>query len=1717
MPSRPRRHAPVPRWAMALQIIVLLSVTWQSARAATDHVVVDEYFFQCLDGAQGAFVELNADGPGQTYDARIGLRILNASGGVMLDIPSLFADRAGQPWLQGQRFLLAGAGFAELTGVTPDAVLSVLPSTSAGGILLYLRPLSGTTITVLERVEYARGSLTHALPPVGRSAVRTPEGLHVVAPIPTPTNNAGQRATAAGCFAGTVRQLVIQEFALNCALGDRSGGFVEITNQGSSQFLDADLKLRAQDPAGAVLFDMPLGFGSRAGTPWNSGRSWLIGGSALHTAQGAGVDALWPVALDAIGGTLTLYGDDGAGGELVIDRASYGTPELPVPPAGMSLTRIAGGGGYTATLPVTPVAFSGLVLIADQCVRPTTLRVRELLTACSAGPEAASYIELTAVGLGARRDPTLAVEVRDRTGAVQGELPLEFGPFANTTWPSGTSWLLASPGFNSPTGVPPDGQLPFALDRVQGSVRILRRPGGPGTTPEYVHGVSWGGGSPPPAPGTALTLAANDSYALSTTPRPRNVAGEPYSCPPPPDTLLGPVATSVLVCRGCFDGTPRGQYVQIELAANALLDSSFVLRVYDRAGVLLGTRTRLFTGAPATRQPGAGHWLVADESYTLGSPGTHIDALLPAPLDTVAGAIEVVALQRGNERMLQRFSYGGGFPRLPPGGYSTSLPAGTVSFASPVDHAGLSQRLRGCHFFAAPGAFVSEVFLRCIDGSKDLQYISISGLDTREPVDATMSFQIIDDRGRTLYQLPRLLPNGFPVGDGSPLRQFLLAGPRFEAITGVAPDAVLPLDLTQGSLNSVVLQLTRGDGTSSQLSYTTNGAFPPPGRAWFSDPNGISYNRRGPAATRLDGTRVTFPAECADSSRVTPMVLQQFALGCFDGDPRGQFVQLIASGLEDSLTAEYALEVRDRDDQLIDEIAPVFGGRVGLPAASQTLLLAPANTPLPIPRDGTLHAALDTLAGRFTLVRRGAGTREFVWSHTYDRRTSTVAPLGMGFQAGPGDSLIAVFARPQNFQFQNAVLLGCHYTTSNSLPLVVRSVAGACGDGSLAASYVELVPVRSGALLPSLFLRVTDGSGAMQIPLFPEARAFDTWPGGRSLLIAGPDFEATTGTRPDRVLPRPFGATIATFVTGVQDPSRGTNFNLDASTFDFKNLPEPGRALERASNGVLVSTGAPSPRTWDGGFVQVPFGCLNQSGLPDAVQIARVMLRCTNGGTGAQFVQLDRTSTLATRANDLAVRLYDHLGALTGERDSLFGPSPPTFWGSSTSVLLGGPEVQATYGIQPDALLPAALDTLGGIVQLTRPGPDGDRVLMELQYGPGGIPVPPAGSALVWSGRDWTLDPVPVPSGLAATGQPSVSCGANCDVARFQLSLGGPRVSAEPSGVFTEIGGEVRFDQPGRTFRVATSFRGAQLSLSDAFTLTGGLPTDVIPLRVELTEHHRDTCVARLGCFSSGRRALLLVNGRIVDSLAAGVSGTAVLSTLLPFRADGPTQVQLLVSAEARQTPPLDASVEGRWTLGRPRAGARLTSCQGYDSERARVVLDASYAVGPREVRLTWPVFAAPGFQAAVQRLDELEDPPGWETREVRTLEADGTIRFVDHATRPEGRYRYRLAWNDLDGAHVSDEIRVEVPRSFGFFLAATRPNPSRGELLVEFELPEAADVELDVFDVTGRRVRSLHRHYGAGQQSESFAGAGRLGAGLYTLRLRAGGRSSVHRVVVVP
>jgi hypothetical protein len=87
------------------------------------------------------------------------------------------------------------------------------------------------------------------------------------------------------------------------------------------------------------------------------------------------------------------------------------------------------------------------------------------------------------------------------------------------------------------------------------------------------------------------------------------------------------------------------------------------------------------------------------------------------------------------------------------------------------------------------------------------------------------------------------------------------------------------------------------------------------------------------------------------------------------------------------------------------------------------------------------------------------------------------------------------------------------------------------------------------------------------------------------------------------------------------------------------------------------------------------------------------------------------------------------------------------------------------------------------------------------------------------------------------------------------------------------------------------------------------------------------------------------------------------------------------------------------------------------------------------------------------------------------------------------------------------------------FELAPVQPNPLRGAGRIGFALPRAAHVRLSVIDVQGREVAVLAegvREAGRHQVGwEGAGGSGRVGPGLYFVRLSVAGRSLVRRTVV--
>ncbi len=146
------------------------------------------------------------------------------------------------------------------------------------------------------------------------------------------------------------------------------------------------------------------------------------------------------------------------------------------------------------------------------------------------------------------------------------------------------------------------------------------------------------------------------------------------------------------------------------------------------------------------------------------------------------------------------------------------------------------------------------------------------------------------------------------------------------------------------------------------------------------------------------------------------------------------------------------------------------------------------------------------------------------------------------------------------------------------------------------------------------------------------------------------------------------------------------------------------------------------------------------------------------------------------------------------------------------------------------------------------------------------------------------------------------------------------------------------------------------------------------------------------------------------------------------------------------------------------------------------------------------------------------------------------TVRVADFVT-PTSQMKIRFAAADstpgnIVEAAVDDVIAYDAATSFvgvprgsspaAVRLGAPRPNPTHGDVTVELALPLAGSFAADVFDVHGRRVRTLERGFAAaGTRTLRWDGRDERGApaaaGLYFIRARASGGEAEARVVRMP
>ena len=125
----------------------------------------------------------------------------------------------------------------------------------------------------------------------------------------------------------------------------------------------------------------------------------------------------------------------------------------------------------------------------------------------------------------------------------------------------------------------------------------------------------------------------------------------------------------------------------------------------------------------------------------------------------------------------------------------------------------------------------------------------------------------------------------------------------------------------------------------------------------------------------------------------------------------------------------------------------------------------------------------------------------------------------------------------------------------------------------------------------------------------------------------------------------------------------------------------------------------------------------------------------------------------------------------------------------------------------------------------------------------------------------------------------------------------------------------------------------------------------------------------------------------------------------------------------------------------------------------------------------------------------------------------NGTFLAPRTSTGPWTRWRF-LAAGGAGATLAAESEAGGAPAAYA--LVGVYPNPSSAGATVVYTLPEAAEVQLAVYDALGRRVAVLAEGRRAAGRHEAVFDGGRLPAGPYVVRLAAGGQSLTQPLTLV-
>ncbi len=141
--------------------------------------------------------------------------------------------------------------------------------------------------------------------------------------------------------------------------------------------------------------------------------------------------------------------------------------------------------------------------------------------------------------------------------------------------------------------------------------------------------------------------------------------------------------------------------------------------------------------------------------------------------------------------------------------------------------------------------------------------------------------------------------------------------------------------------------------------------------------------------------------------------------------------------------------------------------------------------------------------------------------------------------------------------------------------------------------------------------------------------------------------------------------------------------------------------------------------------------------------------------------------------------------------------------------------------------------------------------------------------------------------------------------------------------------------------------------------------------------------------------------------------------------------------------------------------------------------------------------------------LERSED--GWETEEIYTVNGSGILSYSFTDMKPHKLSYYRLKIVKTDGSFdFSGWIVLERDTDVRNMLVY--PNPTEGELVVDFISENNASLEIEITDVLGRRIVSLSRETQAGQ-NRHIIDLSSLPSAVYLISLGNGDQNIVKKI----